>query len=206
MKLPTVLNLEGPVVVFGGGNVGLRKVEYLMRFTDDIIVVAEDAQPLPDNVKFVQVKLNVEEIKSHIPEDISLVVAALSDKDLNHSIAKICREKGILVNVVDDPEPSTILFPALSSSGDLNIAISTSGKCPFLAKNIRMEVDDWIKIKGGWLEVLAPIRESLLQNPDKDKILSNIYNNTEIENLVTQGKIEQAKQKAKEMLHVYSEH
>lgn len=206
MKLPTVLNLEGPVVVFGGGNVGLRKVEYLNRFTNDIIVVAEDAQSLPDNVKFIQVKLNVEDLKSHIPEDTSLVVAALSDTELNHSIARVCRENGILVNVVDDPEPSTILFPALSSSGDLNITISTSGKCPFLAKRIRMEVDDWIQIKGGWLSVLAPIRESLLQNPEKDIILSNIYNDTEIGNLVAQGKIEQAKQKAKEILNVHSEH
>jgi precorrin-2 dehydrogenase/sirohydrochlorin ferrochelatase len=206
MKLPTVLNLEGPVVVFGGGNVGLRKVEYLMRFTDDIVVVAEEAQPLPDHVKFVQVKLNAEDIKSHLPENTSMVVAALSDEDLNHSIAKICTEKGILVNVVDDPKPSTIFFPALSSSGDLNIAISTSGKCPFLAKNIRMEIDDWIQLKGGWLEVLTPIRESLLQKSNKDIILLKIYKDPEIGQLISQGKIQQAIQKAKEMLHVYSEH
>lgn len=206
MKLPTVLNLEGPVVVFGGGNVGLRKAEYLLHFTQDIIVVAENAKSLPENVKYVHAKLNAEDLNSHIPDNTSMVVAALSDKDLNHSIAKICTEKGILVNVVDDPEPSTILFPALSSSGDLNIAISTSGKCPFLAKKIRIEVDEWIQIKGAWLTILAPIRESLLHNPDKDKILSNIYNNTEIQTLVADGKVKQAKQKAKEILHVYSEH
>jgi siroheme synthase-like protein len=180
MKLPTVLNLEGPVVVFGGGNVGLRKVKYLLGFTSDIILVAEDAQSVPNNIKFIKTKLKAEDIEDHLPDNASLVVAALSDSDLNHSIAKLCQEKGILVNVVDDPGPSTILFPALSSKGDLNIAISTSGKCPFLAGRIRTEVDDWILVKVGWL--------------------LSIYQNSEIGNLIDKGEIDLAKKKAKEVL------
>ena len=116
MKLPTVLDLEGPVVVLGGGNVGLRKVEYLMRFTNDILVVAEDAQSLPESVKYVQTKLKSEDISDHIPEEASLVVAALSNTNLNHEIARLCRKKGILVKVVDVPEPSTIFFPATLST------------------------------------------------------------------------------------------
>jgi siroheme synthase-like protein len=206
MKLPTVLKLDGPVVVFGGGNVGLRKVEYLMRFTRDIVVVDKEVPSLPDDIKYVQADLVQESIDSHIPKNTSLVVAALSDEKLNHSIARTCQEKGILVNVVDDPEPSTILFPALSSAGDLNIAISTSGKCPFLAKKIRIEMDDWIPVKGGWLEVLAPIRESLVKVQGKDDILSKIYSDPEIQELIESGEIEQAKHKAKERLNVYSEH
>jgi siroheme synthase-like protein len=206
MKLPTVLNLDGPVVVFGGGTVGLRKVEYLLQFTNDIIVVAEEAQSIPDNVKYVQVKIDASDIRNHIPKNTSLVVAALSDAELNHSIANFCKEKGILVNVVDDPDPSTIFFPALSGAGDLSIAISTSGKCPFLAKRIRMEMDEWIPEKGGWLEVLAPIRENLLHNPNKDTVLLTIYNDPDVGSLIAQGKIDSAKEKAKEILDVYSEH
>jgi siroheme synthase-like protein len=205
MKLPTVLNLIGPVVVFGGGVVGLRKVEYISNFTKDIMVVAEDVQSLPDHVRYVSARLDSENISTHIPDDTSLVVAALSDVELNHAIAEYCTNKGILVNVVDDPEPSTVIFPALSSEGDLNIAISTSGKCPFLARKIRIEVDDWISVKAGWLEVLAPIRESLTKNPNKDKILLDIYNDMEIGKLIAKGKIEEAKQKAREVIDVHSQ-
>ncbi len=205
MKLPTVLNIKGPAVVFGGGMVGLRKVEYISKFTKDIIVVAEDVQPLPDHVKYISARLDSESISAHIPDDTSLVVAALSDVELNHAIAEYCTNKGILVNVVDDPEPSTILFPALSSSGDLNITISTSGRCPFLAKKIRIEVDEWIDVKAGWLEVLTPIRESLTHDANKDEILSNIYSDLEIQSLINDGRIELAKQKAKEILDVHSQ-
>jgi precorrin-2 dehydrogenase/sirohydrochlorin ferrochelatase len=206
MKLPTVLNLQGPVIVFGGGNVGLRKVEYLLHFTKDIIVIDEDEPTLPENVKLVKVKLDSDNIGAQIPKDASLVVAALSDTELNHAIAEFCRDRAILVNVVDDPEPSTILFPALSCAEDLNIAISTSGKCPFLAKRIRMEIDEWIQLKAGWLEVLTPIRESLLGNPQKDAILLKIYTDPEVGDLISQGKIESAIQKAQEILDVHSQH
>jgi siroheme synthase-like protein len=205
MKLPTVLNMEGPVVVFGGGNVGRRKVEYLLHFTQDIMVVAQEVQSLPENVKLIQVRLDMENIKSYIPPNTSLVIAALSDKELNHSIATFCKERGILVNVVDDPKPSTILFPALSSAEDLNITISTSGKCPFLAKRIRMEIDDWIELKSRWLAVLSPVREDLLENPKKDSILQRIYNDQEVGDLIAQGKQKQAKQKAREILDVHSQ-
>jgi siroheme synthase-like protein len=205
MKLPTVLNLQGPVVIFGGGEVGLRKVEYLLQFTDDITVVAEKIQPIPNQINNVQVKLNAEDISDHIPEDTSLVVAALSDVELNHAIAEYCTSKGILVNVVDDPEPSTVIFPALSSEGELNIAISTSGKCPFLAKRIRCEIDELIPEKAGWLEVLAPIRQILVKDPKKNSVLMSIYEDPEIGKLVKEGEIEKAKKKAMERYNVHSQ-
>jgi siroheme synthase-like protein len=206
MRLPTVLNLDGPVVVFGGGDVGLSKVEYLLRFTSNIIVVAEDVQTMPEPVKSISVRLKANDIETYIPDGTSLVVAALSAADLNHAIAKFCRKKGILINVVDDPEFSTIFFPALSDKGDLNIAISTSGKCPFLAGRIRIEVDEWVSEKAGWLKVLVPIREKLAQNPEKMDVLAAIYEDPEIKELVAHGEIEKAIIKAREIFDVYCDH
>jgi hypothetical protein len=56
------------------------------------------------------------------------------------------------------------------------------------------------------LEVLAPIREVLIGNPDKDSILLKIYNDPEVGELISQGKVESAKQKAQEILDVHSQH
>ena len=157
--MPTVLNIEGPVMVFGGGNVGMRKVEYLSKFTDNIILVSEDIGNVPDFVTVKNITVTLDNIPELVVDGCVLVVAAFSDADLNHAIAKYCMDKGILVNVVDDPENSTILFPAISKEDDVNIAISTSGRCPFLARKIREEADLWVEAKARWLEVLAPIRD-----------------------------------------------
>jgi siroheme synthase-like protein len=199
-----VLNLDGGVVIFGGGQVGIRKVEYLSKFTKNILLVTEEALEIPEHVKLKVTSIDADDFPNFISEDTSLVVAALSDSKLNRSIADFCRKRQILVNVVDDPEPSTVIFPALSHAGELNIAISTSGKCPFFARKIREEVDSWINEKERWLEVLAPIREQLIGEDKKNEVLSKIYNDPEISDLVKNEKIEEACQKARGIVNVHS--
>lgn len=203
--LPTVLNINGPVVIFGGGNVGLRKVEYVSRFTNDIIVIAEETEPMPDHVIVKKVSLESINISEYIPDNASLVIAALSDQELNKTISEWCKKKQILVNVVDDTEKSTILFPALSKSGDLNIAISTSGKCPFLARKIREGLDDLADEKVKWLELLSPFRDKLVGIEKKNEVLNLLYNNREIIDLIVNNKLDEARKKAEEIFNVHNE-
>ena len=203
MRLPTVLNIEGPVIVFGGGKVGLRKVEYISRFTRDIVVVGEENLPMPECVNTKVTKVKAEDIESLVPENTALVIAALSDVDLNREIAESCLKRDILVNVVDDPDHSTILFPALSKEGDINIAISTSGRCPFLARKVRAEVDLWVPEKAQWLEVLAPIREMIDGMEEKNRILSSVYEDPDVSRMIEKGDLEGAKKKAMEVYDVH---
>jgi siroheme synthase-like protein len=204
MSLPTVLKLDGPVIVFGGGRVGHRKVEYISNFTKDITVVAKDSLPMPDYVKVSIAELTPQDIPGSIPPNASLVIGALSDNEMNRAIGDFCRDRGILVNVVDDPESSSILFPALSHEGSLSVSVSTSGECPFLARKIREEVDNWIPEKARWLEVLAPIREKLIGSEDKSRILSAIYGDPDVAGKVKENDLEGAQAKAWEVYNVRS--
>ncbi len=206
MKLPTVLNIGDNVVIFGGGEVALRKIKYLSNFTKDITVVTKEAFPLPKHVKLTISPINIQNISKFIPENTALVVAALSDSGTNHSIAEWCHSHDILVNVVDNPDPSTVLFPALSHKSDLNVLVSTSGKCPFLARKIREDIDVWIEEKSRWLEVLGPIRERLVGTEEKNNVLSNIYDNPEIGRMVKGGDLENAKKRAWEIYNVHCKH
>ena len=202
MSLPTVLKLEGPVIVFGGGRVGHRKVEYISNFTKDITVVAKDSLPMPDHVKLSITDLKPQDIPGSIPANASLVIGALSDNEMNRAIGDFCRDRGILVNVVDDPESSTILFPALSHDGKLSVSVSTSGECPFLARRIREEVDIWIPEKARWLEVLGPIREKLIGSEEKNRVLSAIYGDPDVTGRVRENDLEGAQAKAWEVYNV----
>jgi len=196
--------MDGRVVVFGGGKVGLRKVNYLSKFTRDIIVVAEENLPMPEHVSVKTIHLDPEDIPDIISGNIVLVIAALSDMEMNRKIAKQCRDRDIPVNVVDDPNHSTVLFPALSKAGDVNVAVSTSGRCPFLARKIREEVDSWVAEKALWLEVLAPIRDKITGIDEKNRVLTIVYEDQEISNMVKEGNLEEAKEKALEVYDVHS--
>lgn len=205
MRLPTVLNVEGPVIVFGGGDVGLRKVEYLLRFNADVTVVDKRDIPLPEGVKLLRKHVSPEDLPDIIPEGTTLVVGALSSREMNHAISQFCKEHGILVNVVDDPDVSTILFPALSKSGDINVAVSTSGKAPFLARKIREDLDGRVEEYARWLEVLSPIRERLTGIEEKNRVLDMIYGDDDTARLVASGDVEGAKRRAWEVYDVHSE-
>ena len=206
MKLPTVLNIGDNVVIFGGGKVALRKVKYLSNFTKDITVVAKESLPLPKHVKLTISLIDIQNISKFIPENTALVVAALSDSGMNRSIAEWCHSHHILVNVVDNPDSSTVLFPALSHKNDLNVVVSTSDKCPFLARKIREDIDVWIEEKSRWLEVLGPIRERLMGIEKKNSVLSNIYDNPEIGRMVKEGDLGNAKKRAWELYNVHCKH
>jgi len=205
MRLPTVLNIEGPVIVFGGGDVGLRKMEYLLKFKAEITVVDMRDIPLPEGVNLLQKHVSPEDLPDIIPEGTALVIGALSSREMNHAISQFCQEHGILVNVVDDPEVSTILFPALCKSRDISVAVSTSGKVPFLARKIREDMDGRVEEYARWLEVLSPIRERLNGIEEKNRVLEEIYGDDETARLVASGDIEEAKRRAWEVYDVHCE-
>ena len=199
MRVPVVLNLQGPVIIFGGGGVGRRKVEYILKFTDNIRVIDEKNVDLPEHVKLIVRKVDPSTVEECIPDDTALVIAAFDSEETNKAIAQNCRERGILVNVVDVPDPSTVLFPALSKAGDLSISVSTAGKCPFLARKIREELDETIDHWERWLKILAPIRERLVGIDEKNKVLGQIYEDQTLRSLIANNEMEEAEKQAQEV-------
>ena len=218
MKMPLMINKEGAAVVIGGGNVGMHKLSQLSKFNTDIILIDRDeiqvdeiqmdkvpvdGMQVPNNintninVKFIRAELKPDNIASIIPEDAALVISALEDRGLNALVAEHCNAKGILINVVDDPELSTVFFTAFSKKGDITVSVTTSGQCPFLARKMREKIDDSMDEWDNWLKVLAPIRCGIDGIENKNRILTMIYENDDIRELVKAGKIEEAKMLAK---------
>lgn len=74
-------------------------------------------------------------------EEAFLVIAATDDPCINSSIADQRGKKRALINVVDNPDISDFIVPALVRRGDITIAISTAGKSPALARKIRAELE-----------------------------------------------------------------
>ena len=140
---PIFLNLEGETaLVFGGGSIAERKIVTLLEYNALIRIVS---RKLTDNLKVLVEAKKVQ----HVGEDFSdkylnnifLVIVATDDRRLNRKISEHARERGLLVNVVDQPSDCNFIVPSIVKRGDLSIAISTSGKSPALAKKIRKELE-----------------------------------------------------------------
>ena len=118
-------------LVAGGGKVALRKVEKLLPYGPRLTVIA----PRIDE-KILAMPGVVCLRRAFEPADLEgkdFAVAAAGDREVNHRISRLCREKKIPVNVVDDKEASSFLFPSLIKRGELSVGISTGGSSPSAA-------------------------------------------------------------------------
>jgi precorrin-2 dehydrogenase/sirohydrochlorin ferrochelatase len=73
------------------------------------------------------------------------------------AIARAARERGVLVNLMDDVPNCDFAAPAVVRRGDLVLAISTGGRSPALARKLREGLED--RFGSEWAEVLEVLRE-----------------------------------------------
>lgn len=138
---PLTVRIENKhVVVIGGGRVAAFKIAPLLKEGANIVVVSRELDA--SLVKLFEAKqiswFQKEYAKSDL-ESAFLVVAATSDPLLNERIAQEASSNQ-LVNVITNPESGNVHFPAAIHRGKLNVAVSTGGASPKLAKKIRDDI------------------------------------------------------------------
>lgn len=140
---PIFLNLKNKrVLLFGGGQVALRKAKSLIQSGACLSVISRDFSNA--FIRFAKAKKMRLKKGNRIPKQLknfSLVIAATSDVSFNRSVYRVCDHKGIWVNVVDDPKNSSFIVPSVMRRGDLQIAVSTGGASPALAKLLRQKFE-----------------------------------------------------------------
>ncbi len=163
--LPLNIDVRGMnILVVGGGMVACRKILSLLDAGSTVSVVAPEITPEITTL-MVSGAIKVKNECYHASDlaDIFLVVAATSDPQTNCKIAADARQRGILVTVTDAPECGNCSFPAVLRRGNLEISISTSGRCPGFAAEIRDYLAEVIGDEyGTMLETLSTEREKLL--------------------------------------------
>ncbi|AEF81492.1 precorrin-2 dehydrogenase/sirohydrochlorin ferrochelatase family protein [Leadbettera azotonutricia] len=170
---PLFINLEKlPCAVIGGGPVAVRKIQTLLDFGATVIAIASDASDLLEALALEDAVTVLKRPYSG-PEDIRgmrLVIAATSDKVINHRVSTDAQALGIPVNVADDPSACTFFFPAIVRRGDLVTGLSSSGHCPRFTARLKEELEEeWPEDWAEELQFLGEERRRLrkAQGPEK---------------------------------------
>ncbi len=208
-KYPIFLELASRrVVVIGGGNVAVRKVQSLHETKARVVVIAEKINETMTNyckgtnIELIKSKYS----KSYLPGAV-LVIAATSDQQTNALIYKDCRQLEILCNVVDDPRHCDFFVPAVVRRGELQIAIGTNGKCPAYAGYLRKKLESTFTEKHGqFLAELENIRKQLIENLTNPKqrkaVLEKLVEDRSFEHFAQNG-IDSWKSYAKQLIEEY---
>jgi precorrin-2 dehydrogenase/sirohydrochlorin ferrochelatase len=153
-------------LVVGAGPVGEAKIEGLLASGAAVRVLAPQATPAVEY--WARSGRIVWDARTFEPADLEgtfLVVAATSSVEVNDSVFREAQRRGVLCNVVNDPEHCDFYYPAVVRRGDLQIAISTSGRSPALAQRLRRELEEQFGPEyEAWIEHLGQKRKELLSH------------------------------------------
>jgi precorrin-2 dehydrogenase/sirohydrochlorin ferrochelatase len=127
----------------GGGTVAERKIETLLEYGAVVYVVSRDLTPrLRKYSEEGTIGFLGQEFNEASLEEAFMVIAATDDPILNHKVSEKAKERGLLINAVDQPSDCNFIVPSVLRRGDLLIAVSTSGKSPALAKKLREALEE----------------------------------------------------------------
>ena len=132
--LPVFLLLKDRrCLVIGNGPAAQGRVLALLEAGAQVTVVTKDPSPAVSSSCTI---FNRTFQKDDL-EDTFFVVAASTDAIENADVARQCHERGIPINVVDDLEASSVIFPAIARRAQLTVAVSSNGTSPAMATYLR---------------------------------------------------------------------
>ncbi len=185
---PMFVKLEGRrCLVIGAGLVAEGKIASLLETGARVLVVATRA--LPSIAQWAEQGLIELQLRPFAAEDLSgmfLAVVATSSAELNVEIYSEAQRRGVLCNVVDVPKLCDFYYPAIVRRGDLQIAISTNGQSPALAKRLREQLEQQFgPAYAEWVAELGATRKLVMQSelaPErKRELLLSLANRAAVE-------------------------
>jgi precorrin-2 dehydrogenase/sirohydrochlorin ferrochelatase len=211
------LNLKDKhVIVIGGGTEGVRKVNALLGQGCKITVISNRfnnylrTQEKANKIEIVKTKLKDASILDDYDRPF-LILASTDNKELNRKLCKKGREKGAFVYSVDDPPYSDFSYASIINiEGVIQIAISTSGKSPIMARQIRIRAERILKrvikksdIENAKLQEFArnAAKPKLKTVQQRKEFLYSLINNSRIQKLIKEEKMEDAKSATLDLLN-----
>lgn len=164
---PIFLKLDQlKTLIVGGGNVGLEKLEALLKNNPEAkvklvgTVIQQEIKALVKDHEGVElVERPFEEVDLN---DVDVVILATESRALHVSILEQAKARKLLVNVADTPDLCDFYLGSTVKKGDLKVGISTNGKSPTFAKRFREVLEEALPEDiDSLLDNLHEIRNSL---------------------------------------------
>jgi uroporphyrin-III C-methyltransferase/precorrin-2 dehydrogenase/sirohydrochlorin ferrochelatase len=154
---PLFLDLAGkPVLLVGGGAIAARKFALLSEAGASVTIVAPElgeelrAALEPGAFRYLERPFAASDLVGQW-----LAIAATDDREVNTRVAEVAAAARIPCNVVDDRELSSFIMPAIIDRSPVQIAISTGGTSPVLARLIRERLETLLDSSLGTLAAFA---------------------------------------------------
>lgn len=123
----------------GGGRVSSRKARRLLQARAEVVVISPEVDE-----ELAAMASEVHE-RRYEPGDLAgayLVFAATDSREVNAKVLAEAQRLGAPVNIADEPEDGDFVLPSTLRRGRLQVAVSTGGASPVLAREIRTRLEE----------------------------------------------------------------
>jgi precorrin-2 dehydrogenase / sirohydrochlorin ferrochelatase len=161
---PAFLKLAGRrCLVVGAGPMAEEKIAGLLRAGADLRVVAPEATPrIRGLARAKEIRWDARAFRASDLSGVFLAVVATSSSSVHAQIYRHAKRRGVLCNVVDDPQHCDFYYGSVVRRGVLQIAISTGGHSPALAQRLRKKLEKEFGAEyEEWLKELGKVRKQL---------------------------------------------
>ena len=141
--LPIFVDIKDrPCLLVGGGKVAARKLNMLCKAGARVTLVAPI---LCETVAELCEQFSVDIVQREFAEsDINeqrLIIAATNDAATNKYISEVAKKKNLFVNVADDFAQGDVVLPSVIDRDPIQIAVTTGGASPVLARILRRNLE-----------------------------------------------------------------
>lgn len=209
------LHLKGNlVIVVGAGAEGLKKINSLLTQDCKILVISETTNPQikkyveKKKIQFKKMKLSNANFLTKFKPYV--VMATTDDRELNRKIVKKAKIMKCFAYASDDPEVSDFAHPSVINIEDsVQIAVSTGGKSPVMARKIKLEAEKIFKKTIKKEDILQiklqdnmreEAKKKIQSQKERKKYLYSIINDEQIKQLIKDNKLKMAQKRAKVLL------
>ena len=126
-------------MVVGSGEVANRKARRLLQARAEVVVISPEVRP---ELGSVAAEIHRRPYEAGDLEGAYLAFAATDARDVNAAVAEEAKKRGIPVNVADRPSEGDFALPSVLRRGGLQVAVSTGGASPTLARRIKGELEE----------------------------------------------------------------
>ncbi len=144
--LPIFMNIRGQrCLVVGGGEIAARKAALLQEAGAEIAVVSPElSSSLARQVEQGSITHREGSFEASDLDAVNLVIAATDDEAVNRQVSELAKARQLPVNVVDNPELCSFIVPSIIDRSPVQIAVSTGGASPVLARLLRTRLESVI--------------------------------------------------------------
>ena len=198
------------VIVIGGGNEALKRINSLLRENCQILVISSainnQIKTLVKNKKIKFKKQKIQDTNIFSTHTPYMIITTTNDKKLNQKIINYAKKKKIIAYSSDNPDSSDFSNPAIIDFENIiQIAIFTGGRSPAMSKKLKEESEkifkkiitkediNQIKIQNKAREWA---RNVIATQNERKMYLRSIMNDKEIKQLIKDGKLKKAEKQA----------